>query len=162
MATKEKMMYTQEGYNELVEELNFRKTTRREEIREQIATAKSFGDLSENAEYDEARSEQAKNEARILELTQLIENAEIVDETKIDTSVVSLGSAVVLNKNGKTVNYSIVGSNEANPIEGKISDQSPVGKSLMGKREGDSFDVETPAGIAHIEILNVTRNIKHN
>ena len=96
MANEKKMLYTQEGFDELVKELDYLKTTRREEIKEAIALARSFGDLSENSEYDEARNEQAKTEARIKELEELVANAQIVDESKIDTSIVSLGSEVTV------------------------------------------------------------------
>lgn len=162
MSTKKQMLYTPEGYKELTDELNFLKTVRREEIKEQIAVARSFGDLSENAEYDEARTEQAKTEARIKELEELVENAVVVDETKIDTSVVSLGSFVKVYdiEFDEEVNYSIVGSNEANPLEGKISDQSPIGKALMGKKAGDTILVEIPSGSVHMKILEVTRSSK--
>ncbi len=152
------MTYTREGFKALEEELNFLKTTRREEIREQIAVAKSFGDLSENAEYDEARSEQGKNEARIQELENLIENAIIVDESKVDASIVSLGSSVKITNNGKEMSFIIVGSNEVDPAQGKISDQSPIGKALMGKRVGDEFDVDVPVGSLHIAVLEVARS----
>ncbi len=162
MSNKNQMLYTPEGYKELTEELNYLKTTRREEIKEAIATARSFGDLSENAEYDEARNEQAKTEARIKELEELVINAVVVDESKIDTSVVSLGSVVTVYEveSDEEIKYSIVGSNEANPFECKISDQSPIGKSLMGAREGDTVVVEVPAGVIHMEVKEVKRNQK--
>ena len=156
---KKQMLYTQVGYNELVEELNYLKNTRREEIKEDIATARSFGDLSENAEYDEARNEQAKVEARIKELEEMIHNAVIVDETKIDTTVISVGSLVNVHDDDydEDLEYHIVGSNEANPLAGKISDQSPIGKALIGMREGDNVVVEAPGGLVHLTIGKVTR-----
>ena len=154
-----KQLYTPEGFKELQDELNYLKTVKREEIKEAIAVAKSFGDLSENSEYDEARTEQAKTEARITELQFLVENAVVVDESKVDTSIISLGSTVVLYdvEDEEEINYSIVGSNETNPLEGKISDQSPIGKALMGKKEGDSVSIETPAGTLKFNILKVAR-----
>ena len=155
-----KMLYTEEGYKVLTDELNYLKTVRREEIKEAIAVAKGFGDLSENSEYDEARNEQAKTEARIKELEDLIENAVIVDETKLDTSVVSLGSVVTVYdvEEDEEIVYSIVGSNEVNPIERKISDQSPIGKALMGQRAGSSVTVELPSGeVIHMDIKEVAR-----
>ena len=159
MAEKMKQMYTPEGYKELVDELNYLKLTRREEIKEQIAVARSFGDLSENAEYDEARTEQAKVEARILELDALIENAIVIDESTQDLSLVSLGSVVkLLDKDmNEEITYSIVGSNEADPLEGKISDQSPIGRALMGKKAGVEVTVEAPCGELTFEILDVSR-----
>ena len=156
----QKMLYTEEGYKVLIDELNYLKTVRREEIKEAIAVAKGFGDLSENSEYDEARNEQAKTEARIKELEELVENAQIVDETKMDTSVVSLGSTVTVYdvEEDEEIVYSIVGSNEVNPVERKISDQSPIGKALMGQRAGASVAVELPSGDSiHMEIKEVTR-----
>ena len=160
MAAKAKqMLYTKEGYQALIDELKYLKGTKREEVKEAIATARSFGDLSENSEYDEARNEQAKVEARIKELEELIENALLVDETKIDTNIVSIGSTVKVldKKSGKEVEYSIVGSNEVDPINKKISDQSPVGRALMGKAAGDEVAVESPAGTLTLKVLEVTR-----
>lgn len=154
-----KQLYTQQGYQELVDELQHLKLVKREEIKNNIAVARSFGDLSENSEYDEARNEQAKNEARIKELEELLENAVILDETKIDTSVVSLGSTVkVLNVAlGAEVTYDLVGSNEANPIEFKISDQSPIGAALINRRAGDEVEVEVPNGTVRMKVLEVSR-----
>jgi transcription elongation factor GreA len=154
-----KQMYTSEGLKKLQEELLYLKTTRRDEIKNDIAVARSFGDLSENSEYDEARNEQAKNEARIKELEELIDNAEVIDENEIDTSVVSLGSVVrVFDEDlQEEIEYSLVGSNEANPLLSRISDQSPIGRSLMGARAGSVLHVDTPAGTITLRVLEVTR-----
>lgn len=159
MAKAKQMLYTKEGFQALQAELKERQTVKREEIKEAIALARSFGDLSENSEYDAARNEQAQNEARILELQALIDNALIIDETKIDSSVVSIGSTVkVYDKEfDEEVEYSIVGSNEVDPLCGKISDQSPIGHALMGKSAGAEINVETPSGIVVLKILEVTR-----
>lgn len=159
MAEKIKQQYTKTGYQELLNELERRKTTDREKIREDIAVAKSFGDLSENSEYDAARNAQAENEARILELEALVENAVVIDETQIDSSSVSLGSVVVLYDYDmeETVTYHIVGSNEVDPMDNKISDQSPIGKSLMGKHAGDEIEVTTPVGQLRFRIDDVSR-----
>ena len=156
---KTKQRYTQEGYDLLVNELNYLKNEKREQVKEAIAVARSFGDLSENSEYDEARNEQAKVEARIAELEELIENAEIVDESSLDTSVVNIGSIVkVLDKDiNEEIEYHIVGSNETNPFENKISVESPVGTALNGKRVGDKVDVHAPGGTIVLEILDVYR-----
>ena len=156
--------YTPEGYKALTDELDYLKSVRREEIKEAIATARSFGDLSENAEYDEARNEQAKTEARISELEELIANAVIVDESTIDTSIVSLGSVVTVYdvEFDEEIVYSIVGSNEVNPLEKRISDQSPIGRALMGKREGDTVVIEIPSGTVHMEIKKVARAQKND
>ena len=159
MAENMKQMYTKQGYQDLVDELKYLKLTRREEIKEQIAVARGFGDLSENAEYDEARNEQAKVEARIQELEALIENAEIIDETNMDVRSISLGSVVKLYDEDfeEEITYSIVGSNQADPLEKKISDQSPIGRALMGKKAGDSVTVTAPAGELHFKVLEVAR-----
>ena len=155
----EKQKYTKQGFQDLVDELKYLKLTRREEIKEQIAIARGFGDLSENAEYDEARTEQAKVEARILELESLIENAEIIDESTMDARSISLGSVVKLFDEDfdEEITYSIVGSNQADPLEQKISDQSPIGRALMGKKAGDRVIVLAPAGEIRFRVLEVTR-----
>ena len=159
MAKAKQMLYTKEGFEALQAELKERQTIKREEIKEAIATARSFGDLSENSEYDAARNEQAQNEARILELQALIDNALIIDETKIDSSVVSIGSTVkVYDKEfDEEVEYSIVGSNEVDPLCGKISDQSPIGHALMGKGAGTEVNIDTPSGVVTLKILEVSR-----
>lgn len=160
MSTKAKqMLYTQEGYDLLVKELNYLKGEKREEIKEAIALARSFGDLSENAEYDEARNEQAKTEARIAELEQLIENAVIVDESSIDTSVVNIGSTVLVYDidEQEEIEYNIVGSIEADPFSNKISDQSPIGRAVVGNKAGTTVSVEAPGGTIRLEIRKVSR-----
>jgi transcription elongation factor GreA len=159
MSKAKQMLYTQEGYQALVDELEYLKGTKRQQVKEDIATARSFGDLSENAEYDEARNEQAKVEARIKELEELILGAVIVDESKIDTSIINMGSIVkVYDKEfDETVEYSIVGSNEADPFQNRISDMSPIGKALVGKRAGDEVTVEAPNGTIVLQIIEVSR-----
>ncbi len=159
MAKVKQTLYTQQGYQELVDELYRRTHEEREKIKNDIATARGFGDLSENAEYDAARNDQAKNEARIKELEELIENAVILDESNIDSSVISLGSTVkVLNKTlNAEFTYALVGSNEANPAEGKISDQSPIGAALINKKAGDEITVEVPNGTLVMKVLEVSR-----
>ena len=159
MAENMKQKYTKQGFQDLVDELKYLKLTRREEIKEQIAIARGFGDLSENAEYDEARNEQAKVEARILELESLIENAEIIDESMMDARSISLGSVVKLLDldYDEEITYSIVGSNQADPLDKKISDQSPIGRALMGKKAGENVTVLAPAGEIRFRVLEVTR-----
>ena len=151
----ELMKYTQEGFAKLKEEYDFRSKVERERIKVAIAEARSFGDLSENAEYDEARNEQAKNEARIKELEELIQNAEVVDDTMHDSETVGLGSTVRVERNGTEVEYKIVGSNEADPFANLVSDMSPVGKALVGAKKGSTVTFETPAGMASMTILDV-------
>ena len=159
MATKAKQLYTETGYRALVEELDYLKNTRRAEVKEAIAVARSFGDLSENAEYDAARNEQAQVEARILELEDLIANAEIVDESAIKHDSVNVGSTVKVFdvEYDEEIEYSIVGSNEANPLLGKISDQSPVGQALIGATVGDEVVADAPGGQLRLRVLEVSR-----
>ena len=156
---QKKTSYTKQGYDELVAELHYLTHEKREKIKNDSAVARSFGDLSENSEYDEARNDQAKNEARLKELEELIENAVILDESSIDTSVVSLGSSVkILNLDvNAEFTYDLVGSNEANPMEGKISDQSPIGAALVGKKAGDAVEIAVPNGTVHLKVLEVSR-----
>jgi len=131
--------YTQAGYDALQKELNFLKNVRRVEIKEEVAKARSYGDLSENSEYDEAKNEEAKVEMRIHELEEMLLVARVIDEAEIDHTKVSVGSIVeVENTETKAIKtYHIVGSYETDPVAGKISDQSPVGKALIGHRAGD-------------------------
>lgn len=156
---KTKQLYTETGYRALVDELDFLKNTRRAEVKEAIAVARSFGDLSENAEYDAARNEQAQVEARILELEDLIDNATIVDESAIKHDRVNVGSTVKVFDitYDEEIEYDIVGSNEANPLLGKISDQSPVGKALIGAVVGDEVVADAPGGQLRLRVLEVGR-----
>jgi transcription elongation factor GreA len=156
MADKQK--YTQEGYDKLINEYDFLTKVRRDEVKKAISEAKSFGDLSENSEYDDARNEQAKVEARIVELEELIHNAEIIsNEDIIDEGIIGLGSRVKLLKNGVEVEYYIVGSNEANPFENKISDLSVIGKAIVGKKAGAEVEAVANSGVIAIKVLEVSR-----
>ena len=155
MAAEQK--YTREGFEKLKEEYERRTKVDRERIVAAIAEARSFGDLSENAEYDAARNDQAKNEARIHELEMLIQHAVVVDDSAVDSSVIGLGSLVKVEKDGKEIEYKIVGSNEANPFENKISDMSPVGRALIGARVGAEVKVETPARMVTMKVLHVSK-----
>ncbi|MBR7112397.1 MAG: transcription elongation factor GreA [Clostridia bacterium] len=139
MANAKKITMTQEGYNELVKELEWREGEERERIKNDIVTARGFGDLSENAEYDAARNAQAENEARIIKLKYDIENADVYDASKAVRGVIGIGSVIkVYDEDFKEeCTWRIVGSNEADVISGKISDQSPVGQALIGHRAGD-------------------------
>ncbi len=139
MANAKKITMTQEGYNELVKELEWREGEERERIKNDIVTARGFGDLSENAEYDAARNAQAENEARIIKLKYDIENADVYDASKAVQGVIGIGSVIkVYDEDFKEeCTWRIVGSNEADVISGKISDQSPVGQALIGHRAGD-------------------------
>ena len=143
---------------ELQEELNYLKTTRSDEVAEQIKVARGFGDLSENSEYDEAKNEQGKLYSRIAELENILLHAVIVDETDMDSDKVSIGCRVTVTNldNGKTLpEYTIVGSQEADPMNGAISEDSPFGKALLGKSEGDQVVVDAPAGRIEYKLLKV-------
>lgn len=150
--------YTKEGFKALQDELDYLVNVKVEENKKDISTARAFGDLSENSEYDEAKAEQGKIHARIAELREMINNAKVVDESQIDESVVSVGSFVEgYNKTRKCdFKYHIVGSYETNPFEGKISDSSPIGLALLGARAGDTVTV---AGVKEqtLEIKKVYR-----
>ena len=150
--------FTPEGFKALQDELDYLLTVRVEENKKEISTARSFGDLSENSEYDEAKAEQGKIHARIAELREMIANAKVLDESEIDKSRVSVGSIVrVFNETRKMeVEYHIVGSYETDPKSGKISDSSPIGIALIGNREGDVVTV-TGAREQVIRILSVKR-----
>ena len=150
---------SQDRLDELKKELNYMETVREKEVSEQIKEARSFGDLSENSEYDEAKTEQGKLYSRIAEYKDLIEHAEIVDNVdhNLPKDAVTLGSVVMVKDLDEDFEdkYEIVGSQEANPREGRISDDSPVGKGLIGHRAGDSVTIPVPAGEIRIEILSV-------
>ncbi len=138
-----KYQITDSGRKELEKELEELKS-RRGEIAEKIAEARSFGDLSENAEYDAAREEQGLLETRVIEIEDILQHASIIKAA--DTTVVGLGSAVELKNSDRTVTYTVVGPVEADPMEGKISDESPIGQALMGKKVGDEVTISTPKG----------------
>ena len=150
---------SQERLDELKAELNYLETVREKEVAEQIKEARSFGDLSENSEYDEAKTEQGKLYSRIAEYKDLIEHAEIVEsvDQNLPKDAVTLGSVVAVRDLDENCEdrYEIVGSQEANPREGRISDDSPVGKALVGHRAGEKINVPVPSGEVHLEILSV-------
>ena len=150
--------YTPQGFKALQDELDYLETVRVEENKKEISTARSFGDLSENSEYDEAKAEQGKIHARIAELREMIAHAKVIDESQIDESKVSVGSLVtVFNKTRNLeVTYHIVGSYETDPKNGKISDSSPIGIALLGAREGDEI-VVAGAREQILEVKKVTR-----
>lgn len=150
---------SQERLDAIKEELEYLETVREKEVAEQIKEARSFGDLSENSEYDEAKTEQGKLYSKIAELKALIENAEIVDNVDQDApkDTVTLGSIVKVQdiEFDEEASYEIVGSQEANPREGRISDDSPVGKGLRGHRAGETVSIHAPAGVMKFKILSV-------
>ncbi|MDE6780599.1 MAG: transcription elongation factor GreA [Ruminococcus sp.] len=148
---------SRESYNKLVAELDDLKINKRKEVAERLKVARSYGDLSENAEYDEAKNEQAILEAQIAELQYTIDNAEIIDNASTDE--VGMSSIITIKRldNGKTETFTIVGTNHANVREGKISDESPIGKAAMKKKVGDIFIVEAPAGELRFEVLEISK-----
>lgn len=150
---------TDDGLKKLEEELEYLKTEGRADIAEKIKVARGYGDLSENSEYDEAKNEQAKVVSRIAELEELISNAQIISETEIQEDVINLGSVVQVHDFAfdEDIEYYIVGSNEANPLLGRISDLSPIGSAMLGHRAGDEVLFEAPNGEAKIKILSVHR-----
>ena len=156
MATE--MLMTQEGYEALKKELNELKSVTRGEISEKIRVARGFGDLSENSEYDEAKNEQGKLYSKIAEMKVLIENAEIIEKTELDADTVSLSSHVKLRDldENDEIEYQIVGSQEANPMQGRISDESPIGRAIIGHRVGETVTVEAPAGQMRFTIMSVS------
>ncbi len=153
---------TKEGLENLQKELDYLKTTKRDEIAEKIEIARSYGDLSENAEYDEAKNDQAVVEARIAEIDNMLKNAVVIED--VDTGKVRPGATVVVKnlKMNKEFTYKIVGSNEADPLHGLLSDESPVGSALMDKAPGEVVSVETPAGVMEYEILEILKKTGEN
>ena len=155
MSNKKEVLLTAEGFLELEAELNKLKSETRNEIIEAIKEARALGDLSENADYDAARDEQAKVEARIKELEYMLENAKIIEKASGD--VVSVGTTVTIEygEDEEEEVYQIVGSLEADPFENKISNESPIGKAIMNKKVGDTISVESPTGSYDIKIVSI-------
>ena len=157
MEEKEVIM-TQEGFDKLEKELEKLKTETRAEIAERIKVALGFGDLSENSEYDEAKTAQENNEREIASLEETLKEAKIIDESNMNTEIVQVGSTVYITNisSNKEQRYTIVGTAETNILEGKISNQSPIAKSLLGSKVGDIVQVEAPVGIVEYKIKKIT------
>jgi transcription elongation factor GreA len=155
LATEKVFPMTQAGKEKLEQELENLKTVKRKEVVERIKIARSFGDLSENSEYDSAKEEQAFVEGRITTLENMIRNAKIISEDELNSDQVSLGSSVTFIElpDGDEETYTIVGSAEADPFEGKISNDSPIAKSLLGRKVGDEVTVQTPGGEMNVKIV---------
>ncbi|HHW30326.1 MAG TPA: transcription elongation factor GreA [Clostridiaceae bacterium] len=153
------VVLTYEGLKKLEEELEFLKGTKRREIAERIKQALSFGDISENSEYDEAKNDQAQVESRILQLETMLKNAIVIDEDDINTEKVCVGSKVKIRDldSDEVYEYFIVGSTEADPVKSKISNESPVGKALMGKQKGNIVEIDVPDGLIRFEILQISK-----
>ncbi len=156
---EKEVILTQEGYDNLDKELNYLKTEKRAEIADRIKVALGFGDLSENSEYDEAKTAQAENEVRIAELENKLRHAKIIDEKEIDTTTVQVGNIVkVLDiEFNEKIEYTIVGSTEVNLAENKISNESPLGSALLGAKKNQTVEVVAPAGIMKYKILGITK-----
>jgi len=158
LATEKVFPMTIAGKEKLEQELELLKTVKRKEVVERIKIARSFGDLSENSEYDSAKEEQAFVEGRITTLENMIRNAKIIDEDEISTDSVSLGRTVTFVElpDGDEESYTIVGSAEADPFEGKISNDSPIAKSLIGRKVGEEVTVQTPGGEMNVRIISIS------
>jgi len=156
---EKQIILTPEGLRKLEEELNYLKTVKRKEVADRIKQAIEFGDISENSEYDEAKKEQAFIEGRILTLEKQLRNAQVIDANEVSTDRVSLGSKVVLEdlEAGDILEYEIVGSMEANPSESRISNESPVGKAIMGKKVGSIVEVDVPEGTLKYKVIDIYR-----
>ncbi len=153
------VILTSEGLKKLEEELDNLKTVRRKENTEAIKRALSFGDLSENSEYDEAKNEQAEIEARIVEIEGMLKNAKVIDESAVGTDVITVGSRVKIldTESGDTDEYLIVGSTEADPMKGRISDESPVGTAVIGHKIDDIVYVDAPMGKIEYKIVSISK-----
>lgn len=154
-----KVILTYKGLKDFEQEIQELKVNKRKEIAEKIKEARAQGDLSENAEYDAAKEEQAEVEARIAYLEKLLKNVEVIDEDEVDLSVINVGCKVRLFdvEFDEEIDYAIVGSTEADPLNFKISNESPVGEALMGRKTGDVAEVNTPAGLLKFKVLEIHR-----
>ncbi|MBQ6860702.1 MAG: transcription elongation factor GreA [Clostridia bacterium] len=158
MPPKETLL-TYEGLKKLEEELEYLKTEKRKEIAERIKVALGFGDLSENSEYDEAKNEQAQVEMRIIDLENKLRNVKLIDEDEIDTKTVQVGNTVQVydEEFDEKIEYTIVGSTEVDLAENKISNESPIGTALLGRKKNEVVQVETPGGVISLKILKITK-----
>ena len=159
MAAAKQVILTSEGLAKLEKELEYLKTVKRQEVAAEIKVALGYGDLSENSEYDEAKNKQAQMEIRIVEIEKMLKNAKIIDEADISTEKVSVGCIVKVHDEefDEDVEYCIVGSTEADPSNGKISDESPVGAALLGKAVGDVAEVPAPDGAVLLKVLEINK-----
>jgi len=157
MSETKKFIMTYEGVKKLEQELEYLKTVKRKEITEKIKVALGYGDLSENSEYDEAKNEQAFTEGRIAQLENMLKNTQVVDETELSNDIVAIGKTVKVKdyEFDEEVEYTIVGSAEADPMSFKISNESPVGAALLGKKIGDEVEVIVPGGTNKFKILEI-------
>ncbi|MBN3524376.1 transcription elongation factor GreA [Paenibacillus apiarius] len=158
MSDKE-VILTQDGLKKLEEELENLKSVKRREVAERIKVAIGYGDISENSEYEDAKNEQAFIEGRIITLEKMLRNARIINNDEIDTDTVSIGSTVIVEdvEFGDTMEYTIVGTAESDPLQNRISNESPVGKAILGKIKGTVVDVNVPAGVIQYKIIDIKR-----
>lgn len=156
---EKEILLTAEGLKKLEEKLEYYKTFHRKEVADRIRQAKEFGDISENAEYEDAKMEQAFIEAEIINLERMIRKAKLIDESEIHTDIVSVGSTVKLKQadSNESESYTIVGSAESDPSNHRISNESPVGKALLGKHKGEQVEAKTPAGKIKYKILEISK-----
>ena len=154
------IVVTESSFQKLKDELDYLKNVKRKEAAENVGIARSYGDLSENIEYDEAKNEQAKIEAQISELEETISHAKVISDNEIQTDSVSVGVSVTIYDidYDEEIEYLIVSSREVDPLNNKISDQSPIGKALMGTKVGDVVSVEVPDGMANFRIVNIAKS----
>lgn len=159
MMTEKEVILTQEGLKKLEDELDHLKSVKRREVAERIKVAIGYGDISENSEYEDAKNEQAFIEGRIITLEKMLRNARIINDDEVDVNTVGIGSRVLLEdvEFKDSVAYTIVGTAESDPSQNKISNESPVGKAILGKKKGQTVDVTVPAGIIQYKIVDITK-----
>lgn len=157
--TDKQVILTQDGLKRLEDELENLKSVKRREVAERIKIAIGYGDISENSEYEDAKNEQAFIEGRIITLEKMLRNARIINNDEIDVDTVSIGSIVVVEdlEFGDTMEYTIVGTAESDPLQNKISNESPVGRAILGKKKGTTVDVNVPAGIIQYKIVDIKK-----
>ena len=153
------IIVSHEGLKNLQHELEHLKTVKRKEVAQAIQKARAYGDLSENSEYDEAKNEQAEIEGKIAQLEATLENAIVLDDSELSTDKIGVGNVVVVHniEDGEETEYKTVSTAESDPIQGRISDDSPLGKALLGHRKGDSINVETPVGIVRYTVTGISK-----
>ncbi len=158
MSEKE-VILTQEGLKKLEEELEFLKSVKRREVAERIKVAIGYGDISENSEYEDAKNEQAFIEGRVITLEKLLRNARIINDDDVDINIVSVGSVVTIEdlELNDLLEYSIVGTAESDPLQKRISNESPVGRAILGKKKGSIVDVNVPAGMIQYKIIDIKK-----
>ena len=159
MTEEKELIMSREGLKKMEEELELLKTVKRREVADRIKTAREFGDISENSEYEDAKNEQAMMEGTIISMEKMLRNVKILEDSAVDNDVVGVGSTVtILNVATKKKSvYTIVGSVEADPFKNRISNESPVGKSILGHKKGDKVEIQIPAGTVVFEVIDITR-----